>query len=126
MKEQCGPHMSVHMLAEKYIERMTLLDGVERDCFKHIRKCHLCQVSADNDLPTSLHCITSPLHGLSRYEVGCNRYDQSQDIKQTSICFMVIDNFTKWVTTASNLTKSQVALYFKTISFVGMVYLSLL
>lgn len=38
MKEQCGPHMSVHMLAEKYIKRMTLLDGDGKRLFQTYSK----------------------------------------------------------------------------------------
>lgn len=39
---QCGPHMIGFILARKILRQGYYWLTLENDCFKHVRKCHLC------------------------------------------------------------------------------------
>lgn len=106
---QCRPPMSGFMLARWH---MDTIGCVESDCFKHVQKCHLCQIYADriNQPPAPLDSMTSPSSFLMW---GIDAIDMIHPNASNEHWFILvaIDYFTKWVEAASfeNLTKVQVA-----------------
>lgn len=57
----CGPHMSGHVLARKILQQGCYWLTMKKDCFQHVRKCHLCQIYMDkvNQPPMPLHNLTT-------------------------------------------------------------------
>lgn len=57
-----GPYMSDHILARKILRMGYYWSTTENVCFKHVRKCHLCQIYTDriHQPPALLHNMTSP------------------------------------------------------------------
>lgn len=89
---------------------------MEADCFKHVRKYHLCQVYTDkiNQPPTPLHNMTSPcpfsIRGIDA--IGMIHLKASNGYR---FILVAIEYFTKWVgaTSVANFTKTQVARFIK-------------
>lgn len=108
---QCGPHMSGFMLARKILRQGYYWLTMETDCFKHVRKCHWCQIYADkiNQLPAPLHNLTSPWP-FSIWGMDAIGMIHPKASNRHRFILVAIDYFTKWVEAASfaNLTKAQV------------------
>lgn len=63
--------MSGLLLAKKILRERCYWLRIENDCFKHVHKCHLCQIYVDkiNPPPALLHNMTS-LWPFSMWRVG--------------------------------------------------------
>ena len=50
-----GTHMNGHSMARKILRASYFWMTMENDCCKHVRKCHKCQIYADNLMYHQLH-----------------------------------------------------------------------
>lgn len=56
----CVPQMSGHVLAHEILRIGYYWYNMENDCFRHVRKCHLCQIYGDK-----IHQLQVPLHNMT-------------------------------------------------------------
>jgi len=111
-----GTHSSGHSMSKKILRAGYYWSTMESDFFRFARKCHKCQVYADNmNVPPSpLNVMTSP------WPFSLWGIDMIGRIEPTAsnghrFILVAIDYFTKWVEAASyaNVTKQVVARFIK-------------
>lgn len=124
---QCGPHMSGFMLARKILRQGYYWQTMKNVCFKYVWKCHLSQIYADkiNQLPAPLHNMTSPWP-FSMSDIDAIGMTLPKAFNGHRFILVAIDYFTKKVEAASfsNLTKAQIASFFKQNIICWYAYLS--
>lgn len=115
-RRQCVSHMSRFMLAQKILWHGYYWLTRESDCFKHVQKCHLCQIYADriNQPPALLHNMTS-LWPFSMWGIEATGMVHPKASNGQWLIHVAINHFTTWVEGASfvNVTKAQVVPFIK-------------
>lgn len=95
---QCRPYMSGLMLAWKILRQGYYWLTMENDCFKHVRKCHLCQIYADkiNRSTSPMNNMTSPWP-FSMWGIDAIGMIQPKASNGYRFILVAINYFTKWV-----------------------------
>ncbi|CAL1400881.1 unnamed protein product [Linum trigynum] len=114
----CGTHASGHVMARKILRMGYYWTKMEGDCIHYVRKCHKCQVYADE-----IHIPHAPLHVMSSpwpFVVWGIDVIGSIEPKASNgyrFILVAIDYFIKWVEAASyaNITRSVVVKFIKEI-----------
>jgi len=112
----CGIHASGHKLARQIMRSGYYWLTLESDCINYTRKCHKCQIYADQ-----IHVPPSPLHVMapsipfSVWGMDVIGPISPKASNGHQYIFVMIDYFTKWVEAASyaSVTQSIVAKFLK-------------
>lgn len=101
-KGSFGTHANGHTMARKILRVSYYRLSMEADCFSYVRKCHKCQVYADNIHvpPTSLNVLTAPWPFSLWGRVVIGTFEPKASNGHRFI-LVAIDYFTKWVEAAS-------------------------
>ena len=115
-KGVCGMHVGGHALAKKIIRMGYYWTKMDSDCVKYVRKCHKCQVYADEKHvpPSSLHVMASPWP-FAAWGIDVIGMIEPKASNGHRFILVAIDYFTKWVEAVSyaNITKSVVLKFIK-------------
>jgi len=97
-----GNDMNGHSMARKILRVGYFWLTMENDCCIHVRKCHKCQVYADNInvLSTTLKVLSTPWP-FSMWGIDVIGAIESKASNGHHFILVAIDYFTKWVEVAS-------------------------
>jgi len=105
----CETHSSGHRMAKQIMRLGYYWLAMETDCINHARKCHKCQIYADqiHVPPNPLHVISSPWP-FSMWGIDVIGAISPKASNGHQFILVAIDYFTKWVEAASyaNVTQS--------------------
>jgi hypothetical protein len=111
-----GTHSIGHAMAKKILTAGYYWLTKESNCYKHVRKCHKCQIYVDkiNVPPHSLNVLSSPWP-FSMWGIDMIGRIQPRASNGHRFILVAIDYFTKWVEAASyaNVTKQVVVRFIK-------------
>ncbi|RCU38683.1 hypothetical protein DVA76_17650, partial [Acinetobacter baumannii] len=112
----CSAHVNGLMLAEKILRMGYFWITMESDCCKHVKRCHKCQIHANEiHIPSSqLYPLTSPWpFAMWGIDIIGKIHPKASNGHQ--FILVAIDNFTKWVEAASfvSVTASQTVRFLK-------------
>jgi len=111
-----GTHMNGHSMARKILRVGYFWLTMENDCCVHVRKCHKCQLYADNVnvSPTNLNVLTAPWP-FSMWGIDIIGAIEPKASNEHRFILVAIDYFTKWVEAASyaNVTSKVIAKFIR-------------
>jgi len=111
-----GMHANGHAMARKILRAGYYWLTMESDCCTHVRKCHKCQVFADNvnAPPHSLNVMSAPWP-FSMWGIDIIGAIEPKASNSHRFILGAINYFTKWVEAASytNVTRSVVVRFIK-------------
>jgi len=109
-------HMNGHSMARKILRAGYFWITTENDCCLHVRKCHKCQVYADNIhvSPTTLNVLYTPWP-FSMWGIDVIGVIEPKASNGHRFILVAIDYFTKWVEVVSyaNVTRKVLAKFIK-------------
>ena len=111
-----GTHMNGHAMARKILRAGYYWLTMEADCFNHVKRCHNCQIYADNvnAPPSSLNVLAAPWP-FSMWGMDVIGPIEPKASNGHRFILVAIDYFTKWVEAASyaSVTKNVVVKFVK-------------
>jgi len=111
-----GTHMNGHSMARKILRAGYFWMTMENDCCIHVRKCHKCQIYADNVniSPTTLNVLSAPWP-FSMWGIDVIGAIEPKTSNGQRFILVAIDYFTKWVeaTSYANVTRKIVAKFIR-------------
>jgi len=111
-----GTHMNGHSMSRKIMRASYFWLTMENDCCVHARKCHKCQLYADNVNVSSatLNVLTAPWP-FSMWGIDIIGAIEPKASNGHRFILVVIDYFTKWVEVASyvSVTSKVIAKFIK-------------
>nr|KYP47346.1 Gypsy retrotransposon integrase-like protein 1 [Cajanus cajan] len=111
-----GTHANGHVMARKILRSGYYWLTMEADCCSHVRKCHKCQIYADNIHvpPTSLNVLAAPWP-FSMWGIDVIGPIEPKASNGHRFILVAIDYFTKWVEAASyaSVTRNVVVKFIK-------------
>ncbi|XP_065860901.1 uncharacterized protein [Euphorbia lathyris] len=112
----CRTHLGGHTLARKILRMGYYWIKMESDCIKYVRKCHKCQIYADdmNAPSEQLHVMVAPWP-FSMWGLDVIGPIEPKASNGHRFILVAIDYFTKWVEAASyaSVTKTVVTKFMK-------------
>jgi len=111
-----GTHANGHAMARKIMRAGYNWLTMESDCCLHVRKCHKCQMFADNvnALPLPLNVLAAPWP-FSMWGIDVIRAIEPKATNEHRLILVAINYFTKWVEAASyaSVTRNVVVRFIK-------------
>jgi hypothetical protein len=111
-----GTHATGHTMSRKLLRAGYYWITMERDCYKHAKRCHKCQIYADkiHVPPHALNVISSPWP-FPMWGIDIIGRIEPKASNGHRFILVAIDYFTKWVEAASyaNVTKQVVVKFIK-------------
>ncbi|XP_058727787.1 uncharacterized protein LOC131599463 [Vicia villosa] len=111
-----GTHSNGHAMSKKILRAGYYWLTMESDCYKHVKRCHKCQIYADkiHVPPTLLNVLSSPWP-FSMWGIDMIGMIEPKASNGHRFILVAIDYFTKWVEAASyaNVTRQVVVRFIK-------------
>ncbi|XP_058758232.1 uncharacterized protein LOC131631452 [Vicia villosa] len=111
-----GTHSNGHAMSKKILRAGYYWLTMEYDCYKHVKRCHKCQIYADkiHVPPTLLNVLSSPWP-FSMWGIDMIGMIEPKASNGHRFILVAIDYFTKWVEAASyaNVTRQVVVRFIK-------------